>query len=258
MKLYMLMIFAFIKGLFVRNKDNHVDFYPNEPLKLDLQFFADSGDGGDGAGAGDGGDGGDGTNGGSGSGDGVDSKDKPFAEFKTKDDFNKRLSRAEKAGQKALATSLGFDSVEAMQAAIKPPADTNKKPGDSGEPNIDEIVEEKLKGEREKTFKRLLNSEVKLVANKLEFADYEDALALADLSAVKEDDKGDLVGVEAALQALADKKPHLLKNTGGNNFGADVNNQKKRTEKERLEQIKKEAQSRGVSVSAANDPWKRN
>jgi hypothetical protein len=212
---------------------------------LNLQYFADGGDGGD--------DGGDGE-----SGSGDDSDDEPFATFKSKDDLNKRLGRAEKKGQKALAQQLGYDSVEAMQEALNKDKkeDKNDKDKDKKEDpvDVDALLESKLKEEREKTFKRLRNSEVKVQAKELGFADWEDALALADLSEVKEDDKGNIVGVKESLDALAKKKPHLLKQQSNGSFGASVPNTGSGSSRSK-EDIKKMAQSRGSSQNTAYNPW---
>jgi hypothetical protein len=185
--------------------------------------------------------------------------DEPFATFKTQDDFNKRLGRAEKKGQKELAKALGFDSVEEMQAALNKDKDKDKnkdinKDKKDDPIDVDAVVESKLKEERDKTFKRLVNSEVKLNANELGFADWEDALALADLSQVKEDDKGNIVGVKEALEDLGKKKPHLLKQSNNSNFGASVPNNQQR-QKESLENMKKLAVNRGNSQTTAHNPW---
>lgn len=208
-------------------------------LPMKLQFFADDPGGGDDPEP-ETGKGGENT--------------EAFATFKTQEDLNKRLSRAEKKGQKELATSLGFDSVEAMQAALNKDKDKDKDKKKDDPVDIDAAVEAKLKEERDKTFKRLVNSEVKLMANELGFADWEDALALADLSKVKEDDKGNIVGVKEALEALKTKKPHLLKQQQSGRFGADIPNNQQRS-KESLENIKKMAASRGTQQTTVNNPW---
>jgi hypothetical protein len=183
--------------------------------------------------------------------------DEPFASFKTQDDFNKRLSRAEKKGQKELAKTLGFDSVEEMQAAINKDKvknkDTNKDKKEDPI-DVDAVVESKLKEERDKTFKRLVNSEVKLNANELGFADWEDALALSDLTQVKEDEKGNIIGVKEALEELGKKKPHLLKQSGNGSFGANVPNSQQQ-QKESLDSMKKLAASRGNTQTTAHNPW---
>jgi thymidine phosphorylase len=175
----------------------------------------------------------------------------------TQDELDKivtgRLAKAEKAAQKNLAKQLGYDSVEAMTEALK-----KSKPGDNNPPNVDEIVDtklkEQLKAEQEKTFKRLVNAEVKVVANELGFADWEDALALADMSQVKEDEKGNIVGVKEALEALKTKKPHLLKAAPSGRFGASIPNDQQR-KKENLEAIKNAAKNRGTQQTTAHNPW---
>ena len=177
-------------------------------------------------------------------------EDKPFAEFKTQEDLNKRLTRAEKKGQKDLAISLGYYSVEDMLATQNKNKDKKADPID-----VDALLEAKLKEERDKTFKRLLNSEVKVLANDLGYADWEDAVALADLSAAKEDDKGNIVGVKEALEALAKKKPHLLKQKGNGSFGAAIPKNGGGGTKKSLEDIKKLASTRGAQQTTAHNPW---
>jgi hypothetical protein len=169
-----------------------------------------------------------------------------------------RLPRAEKAAKLALAKELGYDSVEAMTAAIKPkekpivptdPVDVEKR--------VKELLEAGQKEQSEKTLKRILSAEVKVLANELGFADWEDAHALADLSKVTEDDKGNLTGVKEALEELLKKKPHLGKQKpGSGGFGAAVPNSQEQ-KKTSLENIKKMAQTEGTHVVAANDPWAR-
>ncbi|KYC94373.1 hypothetical protein B4102_3594 [Heyndrickxia sporothermodurans] len=231
--------------LFAKEKEVKT-FKATKPLGFDLQFFSDGGDGGEG---------------GDDSGEGGTGDDEPFATFKSKDDLNKRLSRAEKKGQKALAEQLGFDSVEDMLAVLKKkePEPSKGKGKDGKEPgpvDVDALLESKLKEEREKTFKRLVNSEVKVLANELGFADWEDALALADLSEVKEDDKGNIAGVKEALEALAKKKPHLLKQAKNGSFGANIpNNGGNGGTQKTLEEIKKLAQNRGTTQTQAYNPW---
>lgn len=217
-----------------------------QPLhhKMNLQFFAEPGDQGN-------------------PGDlqnPPSNEDEPFATFKTKDDLNKRLTRAEKKGQKELATQLGYESVEAMLEALgkknEPNNNGNQQQNtDTQQVDIDKLLEEKLKEERQKTFKRLVTSEVKVLANELGFADWEDALKLADLSEVKEDDNGNITGVKEALEALAKKKPHLLKQQTNNTFGAPVPNNTNQGGAKNLEEIKKMAQSRGVTQTQAYNPW---
>lgn len=158
----------------------------------------------------------------------------PFATFKTEEELNIKLAERDKQANLTLAKSLGFDSVEAMQEALKQKEPPKKKEDGKGEkkedttPDVDAIIDEKLKVEREKTFQRLVRSEVKMQAAELGFADWEDALALADLSQVKEDEHGNIIGVDTSLKVLLEKKPHLLKpqqKQSSGTFGALIPNQ---------------------------------
>ncbi|WP_410770982.1 scaffolding protein [Fontibacillus sp. BL9] len=221
---------------------------------LNLQLFAEGGEGGEG---GDGGD--NGGNGGDGGGG------KTFTQSEVDAMFQQRLPRAEKAAQKALAKELGFDSVDAMQAALKKDNGSDKKDDGKLDPAdveklLDERIKEREKEQNQKTFNRLLNAEVKVLANELGFADWEDARALADLTAVKENDKGELEGVKEALETLAKIKPHLLKSRqGGGRFGADIGGGAPGDKKKRQEEMINLAKSRGtIGGQAVNDPWAKN
>jgi hypothetical protein len=181
-------------------------------------------------------------------------KDKIFSQSDVDKLIQDGVAKATKEAQVELAKQLGFDSVEAMTKDFnknKPPATPPAEPI-----NVDAVVEAKLKEERDKTFKRLVNSEVKLLAAELGFADWEDALALSDLSQVKEDDKGNIVGVKEAIEALSKKKPHLLKTQQGGRFGAEIPSNNQQQKKETLENIKKLAASRGAQQSTTTyNPW---
>jgi len=193
--------------------------------------------------------------------------EKTFTQAELDAAVTSRLSRAEKAAKTALAKELGFDSIEAMQAALKKPEGGSKGKGEEGtalsmedvEKRAKELLEAGQKEQNEKTFKRLLAAEVKVLASELGFADWEDAHALADLSKVEEDDKGNLTGVKEALEDLLKKKPHLGKQKLGGAFGAHVGGTGSggSDKKARLEHMKKMAQEAGNVTSAANDPWKR-
>lgn len=220
-------------------------------MKLNLQLFAGD-DGGDGGGSG--GDGGDG---------GAAGGEKTFTQVELDAAVQSRLSRAEKAAKTALAKELGFESVEAMQAALKKQEPTKKTDKKDEEPvDVEALVEEKLKAKQkeqdERTFKRLLTAEVKVLANELGFADWEDALALGDFTEVKEDDKGNLTGVKEVMEELLKKKPHLGKQKPGTGaFGANLGGGTAGSyKKDRLERMKKLAQGEGTAATA-NDPWKR-
>lgn len=217
---------------------------------IHLQYFTEGGEGGGGEGGGN--DPGD---------DDGDNKNQPFAIFKTKEEFNKRLSRAERKGQSELAKELGFDSVEAMKEALANKNKASENNDGDKKADVDKIIEDKLKAEREKSFKRLVTAEVKVIANELGFADWEDAYALADLSEVKEDEKGNIVGVKEALEELAKKKPHLLKQQTqqrSGKFGANIPPNNKANSGKKLEEVANLAKSRGITTSKdVHDPWKR-
>lgn len=225
------------------------------PLVLDLQTFAEGG--------GAGGEGGEGDEGGDNGGDGGNGS-KTFTQAEVDAMFQQRLPRAEKAGQKQLAKDLGFDSVEAMQAALKKDKGSDKKDDGKLDPAevsrlVDEQIKEREKEQNQKTFNRLLNAEVKVLANELGFADWEDALALGDFSKVKEDDRGELEGVKEAMEDLAKKKPHLLKTKpGSGRFGANIGGTSSDDKKKRHEDIINLAKNRGtISGQTVNDPWAR-
>ncbi|KOP64369.1 scaffolding protein [Bacillus sp. FJAT-18019] len=227
------------------------------PLALDLQLFAEGG-----AAGGEGGNGGEG--GSAANAEGGSNPGKTFTQAELDAAVQSRLSRAEKAAQKSLAKELGYDSVEAMQAALKKDTGSDKDKEKLNPADIDSLVDERIK-EREKeqndkTFKRLLTAEVKVLANELEFADWEDAHVLADLSQVKENDKGELEGVKEALETLAKKKPHLLKSKqGGGRIGADIGGGAPGDKKKRQEEMINLAKSRGtIGGQAVNDPWAKN
>lgn len=228
--------------LFLKRDEKQKDLPTlTKQLPLNLQFFSenpeDPGGGGD---------------------------DKPFVSFKTEEELKAKISE----GQLELAKSLGYESVEAMEKAVKAVKgndynkndnnkknDKNEKKKEDEPVDVDAIVEQKLAAEREKTFERLKNAEVKAQAKDLKFLDWEEALLLADLSEVKEDEKGNIVGVKEALEALATKKPHLLEGKSGK-FGADIpHSSQNNNKKENLENIKKQAASRGIHKTAAHNPW---
>ena len=100
-----------------------------------------------------------------------------------------RLPRAEASGKLALAKELGFDSVLRLKERLK----------------------ELDKQQNDQSFNRLLEAEVKIFAIELDFVDWEDAHALADLSKVVIDEENNLTGVKEALEELLAKKPYLAR-----------------------------------------------
>lgn len=175
----------------------------------------------------------------------------------------------EKAIKERFGDLAGMDLKEVKAAlAIKKKADeeaaksagkTEDKPLSAED--IEKLVKERLeagnKDLADKTFQRLLRSDVKVLATEMGFADFEDALKLADLTKVKEGTSGDLEGVKEALEALAKAKPHLLKQQpGGKRVGAHMPTGGTGGNKESKEDLVKLAQSRGnVQPQAVYNPW---
>lgn len=156
---------------------------------------------GDGAGAGDGGDKG-----------GTGGKTEPFATFPDEASFMRRVGQAAKGEMKKFAESLGFESVEAMQAAAKA-----KK--DADEASKSELEKEKTARAQAEVDKktalaaantRLMSAEIKVFAVQAGFVDPADAVALVDKTGIAVDDDGNITGAKEAVEALAKAKPHLM------------------------------------------------
>lgn len=194
----------------------------------------------------------------------------------TEEQFQAKLKEAtgsaiEKAIKERFGDLAGME-LKDVRAAIdfKKKADDEaaNKSGKGGKPedksltseDVEKLVKERLeagtKEQSEKTFQRLLRAEVKVLAADLGYADFEDALKLADLTKVKEGESGDLEGVKEALEALAKAKPHLLvKKSAGVRVGANIPTGGG-SSKESKEEIVKLAQNRGsIQPQAVYDPW---
>lgn len=128
-----------------------------------------------------------------------------------------RLSRAEKsAAKKALearAKELGFESAEAMEAALKAAKEAQDAQKSEAEKLREALEAEKAKAaqavERAKTalIKAAFTAEA-LAAN---LVSVDDAFKLADLSGVEVDDDGTVTGVKEAVEKLVQEKPYLVK-----------------------------------------------
>ncbi|MBU5673239.1 scaffolding protein [Paenibacillus brevis] len=179
-----------------------------------------------------------------------------------KDRFGDLADMDLKEVRAAIALKKKADEDAAAAAAKSKKKDEDANGAAIAPEDVEKLLDERLKEREEeqekKLFQRELRADVKVLASELGFADFEDALALADFSKVKRNDKGELEGVKEALEELAQKKPHLLKvKQSGGRFGADIGGNTSTAKKERLEQMKKLAQGAGTSAPAANDPWKR-
>lgn len=164
---------------------------------------------------GEGGQGG-GTGGGSGDGDGkgggTDKKDEPFATFPDEATFMARMKREGKAQMEALAKSLGFDSVDAMQTAAK----AKKEADEAAKSDLEKEKARAEKAEKEKkdalaaANTRLVNAEIKVFAVQASFVDPADAVALVDRTGIQVDEQGNVTGAKEAVDSLAKAKPHLV------------------------------------------------
>jgi hypothetical protein len=104
--------------------------------------------------------------------------------------------RQESAGYRLRAQAAEKEKEAAAEAAAK----------------ASKEAEEKIAAAATAANARLIRAEIKAIALKAGIVDV-DGLALADLSNVKFDDKGDLVGGEEAIDALRKSKPYLFTKT---------------------------------------------
>jgi len=176
--------------------------------RINLQLFAD-----DGSDAG--GDGGPkyaGTPGGQQGGDGGGSQgDKPFAVFPDEKSFMSRVDREARKRLDARAKELGFESIEAMESALK----AARERADAEKTELEKAREAAAKAEEERkraldaANQRLIRAEVKVVATELGIVDPDAAYALMDRSEVSVVEDGSVQGVREALEALLKAKPYL-------------------------------------------------
>ena len=180
-------------------------------------FDGDGGSGGDGGGTGGAAGAGNANAGGQqadGSGGG---ETKPFATFPDQASFDARMKREGRAQLESLAKEMGFDTVEAMQAAAKVAKEAeekNKSEAEKEKARADKAEAEKATAQA-KANKKLVDADLKVFAAQAGFADPSDAVALAERSVIKVDDDGNVTGAKEAIEALAKAKPHLLGKAGG-------------------------------------------
>lgn len=72
-------------------------------------------------------------------------------------------------------------------------------------------VEAQIKAANDKANQRIINAEVKVLANEMQFIDPSDAKVFLDRTAIEVDDEGNVTGIKEALEALKAAKPHLIK-----------------------------------------------
>lgn len=120
-------------------------------------------------------------------------------------------TEAQRAANGALANDEKKGSLEVTEAYVRELRNQNKELRIKAKETAEEVEKAKKRIEEmeSKTYRRIVDAEVKLVASKLKLRDRED-VKLADLSGVSIDENGEVVGVEEALSALKDRKPYLF------------------------------------------------
>lgn len=132
-----------------------------------------------------------------------------------------RVSRAQKSASRAAleaqAKELGFESVEAMQEALK----AYKQSQDAQKTETEklraalEAEKNKAKGAEERAKRALIKAAFAEAAIAANLVSVDDAFLLADLSNVEVSDDGTVTGVKEAVEQLVKEKPYLVKQTGG-------------------------------------------
>lgn len=137
----------------------------------------------------------------------------PFATFPDEKSFMARVNREAKQQVEAQAKAAGFDTVEAMQAALK--AVKDKSEADKTELQKAQDAVAKAKADQTATLQtanqRLIKAEVTLKVAELGLVDADAAYALMDRTHVSVADDGKVSGVDEALKALLAAKPYLKK-----------------------------------------------
>ena len=235
--------------------------FPMRGCFLDAGDAGAGGGGGSGSGSGEGeGKNGAGTND-KNAGGGDSSKNQPFAIFPDEASFSARIKREGKAQLEMAAKELGFESVEAMQAAakVKKEADDKSKSELEKEKAAREKAEAEGKSALAKANERLINAEIKIAAQAARFVDPGDAVALVDRTNVQIDDAGKITGVKEAVETLAKAKPHLIGKGGKGSIGSG-SNPGPDDPPDPVAAAKKIAEERNKKPAAAQggyDPWAR-
>lgn len=179
---------------------------------MNLQFFAD----GDGSGAAAGNNANAGGQQAGGQQQDGGQQNQPFATFPDEKSFMARVNREAKQQLEAQAKAAGFESVEAMQAALK--AAREKAETEKTELQKAQEAAAKAKADKDAALaaanQRLIKAEVTLKSAELGIVDPDAAYALMDRSGVTVGDDGKVSGIDEALKALLTAKPYLKKAEG--------------------------------------------
>jgi hypothetical protein len=202
------MLVSLFESLFHKEeKGNESGFlYP-----MNLQFFAEGGEGDDSGDGGENGEGGD-------SGDGEQKFDKAYVEKIRKEAANYRTKAKELEGQ------LGEVSQNTMKKVLEA-LGINPDPNKAFE---EQLQQAQLKAQEAETKAndRLIRAEIKLQATALGIVDEEAAYTLMAKEGVKVNDNGSVEGVKESLESLLTAKPYLKaqqNNRGGGEFNSGNN-----------------------------------
>jgi hypothetical protein len=108
------------------------------------------------------------------------------------------------------AKTSDYDDLKAKASKLDELEEAQKSELEKAQERADK-AEALAKAAEERAQAIALRSAIVAAASRLDFVDPEDAFALLDKSALKQNDEGKLEGVDEALKALAEAKPHLLK-----------------------------------------------
>lgn len=130
---------------------------------------------------------------------------------------NRANRSAAKAALEARAKELGFESAEAMEAALKAYKETQDAQKTEAEKLREQLEAEKTKAKSaaEKAKRALIKAAFAEAAIAANLVSVDDAFLLADLSNVEVSDDGKVTGVKEAVEQLAKEKPYLVKQGGG-------------------------------------------
>ncbi|MDI6872141.1 MAG: hypothetical protein QME79_12515 [Bacillota bacterium] len=173
-----------------------------------------------------------------------------------------RLSRAEKKGAKSAletkAKELGFESVEAMETALKAhrEAEDKKKSDLEREKEARVKAESEAKAAKESAKQMLIRAALLVEAGKAGAVDPEDVVVLASREGIEVGEDGKVTGADKAVQVLVKAKPHLFKAAGVGTPGANFRGDQGSDDPAALGKQMAETRNKGREKPAgAYDPW---
>lgn len=173
-----------------------------------------------------------------------------------------RLSRAEKKGAKSAletkAKELGFESVEAMEAALKAhkEAEDKKKSDLEREKEARAKAETEAKAARESAKQMLIQAALLVEAGRAGAIDPDDIVSLASREGIEVSEDGKVSGADKAVQALLKAKPHLFRASTGSAPGASFRGDQGQNDPAAVgKQMAETRNKKGQQPAAGYDPW---